>query len=182
MYLRYAAYHIHEHPVTEGDDTCNSAGPHLDPFMANATQPLTQNVTSAPASEGPAFNDLYHPTSGNLSTYQTGDLSGKYGALTTVDGMVPGREIMDHYCEYSSSSVFDSERRRMTNQHLHDSEGHRQLLVLDNRSVGRRARLPDCRVGHGVTRRFGGQTCTRTCPNPYLRRYGAQNLRGTLGV
>ncbi|EIN08705.1 hypothetical protein PUNSTDRAFT_44276 [Punctularia strigosozonata HHB-11173 SS5] len=82
------AYHVHEFPISAGDDTCLSAGGHFDPFLANGTEGLV-NSTLSPG--------LYHPSQGNLSTFQLGDLAGKYGVLTTVDGTVPPRTIYDHY-------------------------------------------------------------------------------------
>lgn len=112
------AYHIHENSISADDSTCNSAGAHLDPFKANGTQPLQSNVTSAPASEGPSFNRLYHPTSGNLSTFQTGDLSGKYGLLTTLDGIMPGREIVDHYLRITGNYSYSIAGRSVV---IHDA-------------------------------------------------------------
>jgi Cu/Zn superoxide dismutase len=87
------AYHVHVNPVALGDNACASAGGHYDPFMANGTSGLV-NATDAP-------NPLYHPAPGNLSTYEVGDLSGKWGILSTFDGSIAPRSFYEHYLRLS---------------------------------------------------------------------------------
>jgi len=87
-------FHVHVNPVTAGDNTCESAGGHFDPFKANGSEAL---VNPPPPTEPVNFSPAYNPNPGNLSRFQLGDLAGKYGVLTTIDGEVPQRTIRDHY-------------------------------------------------------------------------------------
>jgi hypothetical protein len=40
---------------------------------------------------------LFSPSPANLSTFQLGDLAGRWGVLTTINGSVSQRAIFDHY-------------------------------------------------------------------------------------
>lgn len=71
-----------------------STGGHYDPFRANGTEGLVNQTNGAPS-------PLYHPSPANLSTFQVGDLAGKWGALTADNGTVPARTIMEHYVRLS---------------------------------------------------------------------------------
>jgi Cu/Zn superoxide dismutase len=85
---------VHENPVAQGDNTCMSTGGHYDPFRANGTEGLVNKTDGAPS-------PLYNPSPANLSTFQVGDLAGKWGALTADNGTVPARTIMEHYVRLS---------------------------------------------------------------------------------
>lgn len=84
------AYHIHEKPIAFDDQACTSAGGHWDPLIANGTEGLASG-------EG----GLYHPNPGNLSSFQLGDLAGRWGALTSSNGSVSERIILDNYVRLS---------------------------------------------------------------------------------
>jgi Cu/Zn superoxide dismutase len=85
---------VHEFPIAAGDNTCMSAGGHYDPFRANGTLGLVNATNGAPS-------PLYHPSPANLSTFQIGDLAGKWGALTSVNGSLEARTIIEHYIRLS---------------------------------------------------------------------------------
>jgi Cu/Zn superoxide dismutase len=73
-----------------------SAGGHYDPFVANGTEGLVNATGGAPS-------PLYHPSPANLSTFQIGDLAGKWGALTSVNGSIEPRAIFEHYIRLSGN-------------------------------------------------------------------------------
>ncbi|KAI9183379.1 hypothetical protein H9P43_004296 [Blastocladiella emersonii ATCC 22665] len=80
-------YHIHESAIT--GTNCSTALDHWDPLKAN------------PRTRGGVTTD-YKPTPGNWSTYELGDLSGKYGSIGNGTITAPAANLLSKQQQQTS--------------------------------------------------------------------------------